>query len=85
MADKLVECMHCHGAKICKVDHGRSCEVCKMAAGQGRKGQPSAARCSFCSGHGRIWVDEAKLAEMQAEAEAAAAAPEAEPPAEPAE
>jgi hypothetical protein len=56
-----------------------------MAAGQGRKGQPSAARCSFCSGHGRIWVDEAKLAEMQAEAEAAAAAPEAEPPAEPAE
>ncbi len=79
MPDTLIECPHCHGEKICKVDHGHSCEVCKTAVGKGRKGTPTAVRCSYCSGHGRLWVSEKRLAEMQAEqAEAEAAAAEAD-------
>ncbi len=80
MPDTLIECPHCHGEKVCKADHGHSCEVCKTAAGIGRKGKPTPVRCSYCSGHGRLWVSEKRLAEMQAEqeaAEAAAAAAEA--------
>ena len=74
MPDTLIECPHCHGEKMCKADHGHSCEVCKMAGGQGRKGKPTPVRCSYCSGHGRQWVSEKRLAEMQAEKEEAAAA-----------
>jgi hypothetical protein len=78
MPDTLIECPHCHGEKVCKADHGHSCEVCKTAAGKGRKATPTAVRCSYCSGHGRMWVGEKRLAEMQAEQEEAAAAAEAE-------
>ena len=91
MPDTLIECPHCHGAKVCKADHGHSCESCKMASGKGRKNAPTAVRCSVCGGHGRLWVSEKRLAEIQAEQEEAAAeaaaaaeteAPEAVAPAE---
>jgi hypothetical protein len=45
-----------------------------MASGKGRKNSPTAVRCSYCGGHGRMWVSEKRLAEIQAEQEAAAAA-----------
>jgi len=73
VAEKLIECPHCHGEKICKADHGRSCEVCKTAAGVGRKGKPTPVRCSYCRGHGRIWASEERMAQLQAEEEALAA------------
>ena len=79
MPDTLIECPHCHGEKMCKADHGHSCEVCKTAAGKGRKGSPTPVGCSYCSGHGRMWVSEKRLEKMQAEqAEAEAEAAEAE-------
>ena len=80
---KLVECEHCHGAKFCKADRGRSCEVCRTAAGQGRKGAPTPARCSFCMGRGRIWVEAPEEEAAEAEGEGApedAAESAAEPP-----
>lgn len=57
MAQKLIECEHCHGEKICRADHGRSCEVCRRAVGLGRRGAPKNVRCSYCNGRGRIWVE----------------------------
>ena len=79
MPQKLLECPHCHGAKICKFDHGKSCETCKISVGMGRKGRPGAVRCSFCTGHGRIWTE---VAEEAPAAEKAAAEAAAEPVAE---
>lgn len=64
---KLVECEHCHGEKLCKADHGRSCEVCRRAMGLGRKGRPTPVRCSYCQGHGRIWTEVAEEAAVEPE------------------
>ena len=78
---KLVECEHCHGEKICKADHGKSCEACRRAVGQCRRGHPTPIRCSFCSGHGSMWKevpDESAAAPEVAEPEA----PEPEAPSE---
>jgi len=77
---KLVECEHCHGEKMCKADHGRSCEVCRRAVGVGRRGRPTPIRCSYCKGHGRMWVE---VAEEPAAEPEAAVEPEVEAPAEP--
>jgi hypothetical protein len=66
MPQKLVECEHCHGTKLCKADHGKSCDVCRRAVGQGRRGAPTPVRCSFCTGHGRIWMEVAEAAEPEA-------------------
>ena len=70
MPQKLVVCEHCQGTKICKFEHGKSCEVCRTSVGVGRKGRPSAVRCSFCTGRGRIWMEvpEEPVAEPAAEA-----------------
>lgn len=57
MAQKLIECDHCQGERICKADHGRSCEVCRTAAGAARRGGPKNVRCSYCNGRGRVWVE----------------------------
>jgi hypothetical protein len=75
---KLVECEHCHGEKMCKADHGRSCEVCRRAVGVGRRGRPTPIRCSYCKGHGRMWIEVA--AEAASEAKPAV---ETETPVEP--
>ena len=82
MAQKLIICEHCGGEKLCKADHSRSCEVCRRAAGVGRHGRPTPVRCSFCGGHGRLWVEaEEEAAESPAEETAPEDAPAETPPA----
>ena len=74
MAQRLVVCTHCEGKKLCRADRGRSCEVCKTAAGVPRRGGTGLVRCSFCSGHGRVRVEVAEAEEPTAEKEEEAAA-----------
>ena len=81
MPQKLVECEHCHGEKICKADHGKSCDICRRAVGIVRKGRPTPIRCSFCNGHGRIWMEVAE--EPQEAVEPAAPEGEETPQADP--
>ena len=72
---KLVECEHCHGHKQCNVRSGKSCDDCLLAAGR-RPKDWAMVRCSFCGGHGRIWVEVEEDAEEK---------PDEEKPDEPAE
>ncbi len=56
MAKQLQECDHCKGKKQCTRSGGRSCDVCRRAAGRGPRDWAT-VRCSFCGGMGKVWVE----------------------------
>jgi len=66
MAKQLQECDHCKGKKQCSRSGGRSCDVCRRAAGRGPRDWAT-VRCSFCGGMGKVWV-EVEAEEEKAEA-----------------